>query len=89
MLLLLKGAAPRGQTPQERHLQFHPDGSIEGSGSHEGTVKGVVTRPDVEWTEHYSWGSMLVTWMSLLGAWNHPWSLLSIWSLVGGCYPRK
>lgn len=45
---------------EERHLHFHPDGTIEGSASHEGTVKGLVKRPDVEWTENHSWGSMLV-----------------------------
>eukprot|EP00435_Cladocopium_sp_Y103_P049394 s435_g14.t2 len=30
------------------------------SASHEGTVNGFVKPPKVEWTENYSWGSMLV-----------------------------
>jgi hypothetical protein len=54
---------------QERHLHFHPDGTIEGSASHEGTVKGLVKRPDVEWTENHSWGSMLVTGIRNLVKW--------------------
>lgn len=45
---------------EERHLHFHPDGTVEGSASHEGTVNGFVKPPKVEWTENYSWGSMLV-----------------------------
>jgi len=45
---------------EERNLHFNPDGTLEGSGSFEGTVNGFVHRPHIEWTEFYAWGNILV-----------------------------
>lgn len=44
---------------EERHLEFQ-GGTVVGSTSFEGVLEGFVQRPNVEWTETYPWGSIVV-----------------------------
>ncbi|OLP81801.1 hypothetical protein AK812_SmicGene37618 [Symbiodinium microadriaticum] len=64
----------KGHTRSEiRSLTFGADGDVEGTGPFASPIKGQHVLPKVQWTETYSWGSILIAVK------HQPWTTPQLW----------